>query len=283
LWGSTYLAIRVAVATMPPLLMAGTRFFIAGAVLYLWRTAVAPRSSARPTAAHWRSAAIVGALLMFGGNGGVALGERTVPSGFTALIAATVPLWIALLDRLFYRRQLPPKAIAGLLIGFGGVAALIVGGGGLGTPTAGSLIVCAGCVCWAAGSLYVREAELPSDSLLAVGMEMIAGGAVLCCAAALTGEFAGIANLAVSSDAWWAFGYLVVFGGIVGFSAYLWLLRVAPTTKVSTYAYVNPVVAVILGVAILHETLNAWIAIAGVVVVASVALIVASPAPTKKI
>ncbi len=267
---------------MPPLLMAGTRFLIAGAVLYLWRTAVAPRSSARPTAVHWRSAAIVGALLMFGGNGGVALGELTVPSGITALIAATVPLWIAFLDWLFFRRRLPPKAIAGLLIGFGGVAALIAGLGGLGTPTAGSLILCAACISWAAGSLYVRDADLPADSLLAVGMEMIAGGALLCIGAALTGELVGITGLAVSPQAWWAFAYLVVFGGIVGFGAYLWLLRVAPTTMVSTYAFVNPVVAVVLGVVILHETLNAWIAIAGVVVVASVALIVASPAPARK-
>jgi drug/metabolite transporter (DMT)-like permease len=277
-WGSTYLAIRVAVATMPPLLMAGTRFLIAGAVLYLWRMAVAPRSGARPTAAHWRSAAIVGALLMLGGNGGVALGELTVPSGITALVAATVPLWIALLDRMFFGRQLPPKAIVGLLIGFGGVVALIVCVGGLGTPTAGSLILCAACLSWAAGSLYVRDAELPSDSLLAVGMEMVVGGAMLCLVAALTGEFAGFAHLAVSPQAWWAFAYLIVFGGILGFSAYLWLLRVAPITMVSTYAYVNPVVAMILGIVILHEALNAWIAIAGIVIVASVALIVATPA-----
>jgi len=278
LWGSTYLAIRVAVATMPPLLMAGTRFFIAGAVLYVWRMSVAPRSSARPTAEHWRSAAIVGALLMLGGNGGVALAERTVPSGVTALIVATVPLWIALLDRVFFGRQIPRTAVAGLLIGFGGVAALIVGVEGVGTPTAASLILCAASLSWAAGSLYVRDAALPSDSLLAVGMEMIAGGALLCGIGAVTGEFAGITTLAVGPEAWWAFAYLIVFGGIVGFGAYLWLLRVAPTTLVSTYAYVNPVVAVILGVVILHETLNAWIAIAGVVVVSSVALIVATPA-----
>ena len=262
---------------MPPLLMAGTRFLIAGAVLCVWRMSVAPRSSPRPTAAHWRSAAIVGGLLMLGGNGGVALAERSVPSGVTALIVATVPLWIALLDRVFFGRRISGNAVAGLLIGFGGVAALIAGVEGVGAPTAASLVLCAASLSWAAGSLYVRDAALPSDSLLAVGMEMVAGGALLCAVGAVVGESAGITTLVVSPQAWWAFAYLIVFGGIAGFGAYLWLLRVSPTTLVSTYAYVNPVVAVILGVVILHETLSARIAIAGIVVVASVALIVAMP------
>ncbi len=281
LWGSTYLAIRIAVASMPPLLMAGTRFLIAGAVLYGWRMAVTPRSAARPTLVQWRSAAIIGALLMLGGNGGVALGELTVPSGITAIIAASVPLWLAALDRIVLGRRLAPAAIAGLTVGFGGVAALVIGHGGLGMPTAGTLILCAASLSWAAGSLYVRDADLPADSLLAVGMEMLAGGALLCVAAALTGEFAGRSMLGATASAWWAFAYLIVFGGIIGFGAYLWLLRVAPTTVVSTYAYVNPVVAVILGASILHETVNAWVVIAGTVILASVALIITARRPAQ--
>jgi drug/metabolite transporter (DMT)-like permease len=272
-WGSTYLAIRVAVESMPPLLMAGVRFLIAGAVLFVWRMA-ANKTHAAPTWRHWRAAAIVAALLMVGGNGGVALAERTVPSGFTALVAATVPLWMALFDRLWFGRALAAQAVAGLIIGFAAVAFLIGSPGAEALSAMGATTAIVAAVAWAIGSLYARGAKLPDDALLAIGMEMLAGGALLLIGAAITGEFSGVASLHPSAAAWWAFSYLVVFGALIGFSAYLWLLRVAPTARVSTYAYVNPIIAVYLGWLILREPVGIRTIIAGAAILAAVAIIV---------
>jgi drug/metabolite transporter (DMT)-like permease len=276
-WGSTYLAIRIAVESIPPFAMAGVRFLIAGAVLFAWRMAVLRGSQALITLRHWCSAAIIGAALMLGGNGGVALAEKTLPSGITALIVATVPLWIALVDRLWFRRPLPVQRLIGLVIGFSAVAALVwrPDEGGL-DPVAAVIAVVASML-WAAGSVYARGAALPDDASTAIGMEMLAGGALLVIAAAFAGEFADPTLLHPTAASLWAFAYLVVFGALVGFSAYLWLLRVAPITRVSTYAYVNPVVAVALGWLFLREPIGTHTIAAGAAILASVALIVWEP------
>jgi drug/metabolite transporter (DMT)-like permease len=276
-WGSTYLAIRIAVESMPPLAMAGVRFLIAGGVLVAWRMAVLRDARPRITLGHWRSAAIVGAALMLGGNGGVALAEKSVPSGITALIVATVPLWIALVDRVWFRRALPVRRFAGLVIGFGAVAALVWRPDASGLDITGATLAVAAAITWAVGSVYARGAKLPDDASTAIGMEMLAGGVLLVAAAALSGEFADPAILHPTAASLWAFAYLVVFGALVGFSAYLWLLRVAPIARVSTYAYVNPVVAVMLGSLILREPIGTHTVAAGAAILASVALIAWEP------
>jgi drug/metabolite transporter (DMT)-like permease len=276
-WGSTYLAIRIAVESMPPLAMAGVRFLIAGGVLVAWRMAVLRDARPRITLGHWRSAAIVGAALMLGGNGGVALAEKSVPSGITALIVATVPLWIALVDRVWFRRALPVRRFAGLVIGFGAVAALVWRPDASGLDITGAALAVAAAMTWAVGSVYARGAKLPDDASTAIGMEMLAGGVLLVAAAALSGEFADPAILHPTAASLWAFAYLVVFGALVGFSAYLWLLRVAPIARVSTYAYVNPVVAVMLGSLILREPIGTHTVAAGAAILASVALIAWEP------
>jgi drug/metabolite transporter (DMT)-like permease len=279
-WGSTYLAIRVAVESMPPLLMAGIRFVVAGMVLVVWRLAVLGKDAKLPTPREWRSAAIVGALLMLGGNGGVAFAELSVPSGITALIVATVPLWIAVFDRVFFRRSLSAQRVAGLAIGFGAVAFLVGSRGGGGLDALGTSVALAGAIAWAAGSLYARGAALPQDTSMAIGAEMLAGGALLVAAGAGIGEFSNPTLLHATAASWWAFTYLVVFGALIGFSAYLWLLRVAPIARVSTYAYVNPVVAVFLGSFVLHEPIGAHTIIAGAAILVAVGLIVwESPEP----
>jgi drug/metabolite transporter (DMT)-like permease len=272
-WGSTYLAIRVAVESMPPLMMAGVRFLIAGSILFAWRLAALGRSAPRITLREWRAAAIIAAALMLGGNGGVAIAERTLPSGITALVVATVPLWIAVIDRIWFNNALTIQRIAGLAIGFGAIALLV------GLPDArnldivGASIAVVSSIAWAAGSVYARDAKLPADASTAIGMEMLVGGVLLLVAAALSGEFANLAHLHPSAPSWWAFWYLVVFGGLIGFSAYLWLLRVAPIARVSTHAYVNPVVAIVLGWLILREPLGPHTVAAALAILAAVALI----------
>ncbi len=262
LWGSTYLAIRVAVATMPPLLMAGARFTIAGAILCAWRLPAALAAGRPPTPAQWRRATIIGALLLLGGNGGLSFAEQWLPSGLSALLVSTVPIWMALIDWLLFRRRVRPVTIAGLALGLAGVGVLV------GTPsTSGSTAlaiatVLGGSIAWAGGTLYSRGARLPDDLLLGTGMQMICGGGLLLLVALVTGEFRALHVAAVAPAAWLGFAYLVFLGGVVGFSAYLWLVRNAPTPLVSTYAYVNPFVAVVLGGAILHEPVD-WHTVAG--------------------
>jgi drug/metabolite transporter (DMT)-like permease len=231
-----------------------------------------------PSIAQWRRTLIIGAALMLGGNGGVAWAEQTVPSGIAALVVASVPLWMALIDRVIYRKLLSPRALLGLVVGFGGVALLIGAPAHGPVPVVGGLVLVGASFSWAAGSLYSRQAKLPGDMLLTTGMEMFCGGACLCLAAVIAGEPGRLDVGSISAASWAAFLYLIFFGGIVGFSAYLWVIRASPTTLVSTYAYVNPIVAVLLGWGILHEQIGPRIAVAGIIIVAAVALIVATPA-----
>jgi drug/metabolite transporter (DMT)-like permease len=276
IWGSTYLGIRYAIRTIPPFLMASTRFLIAGAALYVWAIRRGDREGDRPTWRQWRAATIVGGLLLMGGNGGVVWAEQKVPIGIVAIVIAMVPIWMALMDWLFFGQRLSRWAVAGLVLGFGGLVLLIGGPGHKQLDPVGLVVAVGGSLCWSAGSLYARRAPLPQRQLVGTGMEMVAGGALLGLAALITGEFAGFHPTAISAQSLWATAYLVVFGSWIGFASYVWLLRVAPTSLVSTYAYVNPVIALFLGWAFLDEALKARTLLAAAIIVVGVALIISA-------
>jgi drug/metabolite transporter (DMT)-like permease len=277
IWGSTYLAIRFAVESLPPFSMAGVRFVLAGAALYAWRRA---RGDAAPSGREWRAAAIVGILLLVGGNGGVVWAEQRVASGVVALLATTVPLWMVLIDMVRPGGQRPGwRVVVGVTLGFAGVAVLIRPTSSFGhagkVDLAGAAVVMAGMFLWSIGSLYGRSAPLTSSPLLATGMEMLVGGAGLLLLGGLAGEWGRVNPAAFSARSLWAWAYLIVCGSWVGFTAYTWLLRVASTPLVSTYAYVNPLVAILLGHLLAGESLTARVLIAAAVIVGSVAWITA--------
>jgi drug/metabolite transporter (DMT)-like permease len=287
IWGSTYLAIRVAIDTIPPFLMAGSRFLVAGGLLYAWGVA---RGAKGPTPAQWRTAAIVGGLLLLGGNGGVVWAEQRVASGLTALIIACEPLVVVLLDwaRPGGRRPSLPVAL-GLVTGAAGMVLLItpgeiVGSGAVDSLGAGVLLVAV--VSWAVGSIYSRHADAASSPLVSTGANMLAGSAWLFLAALLAGEPSRLEIARISARSAAALGYLITFGAIVGFTAYLWLLRNTTLARASTYAFVNPVVAVFLGWLLLREPVTARTVLAAVVIVAGVVLITAfqqaAPAPAPR-
>ena len=281
-WGSTYYGIRVAIDTMPPLLMASVRFLLAGGLLYALALRRGDRRADPVRAVHWRSAVVVGVALLAVGNGGVTLGEKYVPSGIAALLVATVPLWMALFAHLFVGERM--RRLAGLGIGVGllGVALLLRPGAGGGASPVAMLAVLISPLCWAAGSLYSRRAPLPSRPLVATGMEMLAGGAALFVAAAAHGELGQVHADRVTTRSVLAFSYLVVFGSLVAFSAYIWLLRHASTSLVSTYAYVNPLVAVMLGWWLLGEQVSLQTLVAAAFIVAAVAMILSRPSSARQ-
>jgi drug/metabolite transporter (DMT)-like permease len=267
IWGATYLGMEIAIESIPPFLMASIRFLVAGAILFaIFR----PRE--RPTLRHWISSAIVGTFLLVGGNALVAVAQERIDTGVAALIVATFPLWIATFDFAASGRRLRPLSVVGLLVGFAGIALLIRPGGDI--DLVGALICLFAPVSWAIGSLYARGARLPDTLLLGSGMQMLAGGAVLAVVGLVSGERFDVA--AVSGRSWVALAGLIVFGSVVAYSCYVWLLTVAPTELVSTYAYVNPVIAVLLGTLFLGEVITAWVLLAGAAIVASVVLIVRS-------
>ena len=267
-WGSTYLAIRVTDRTLPPLLMSSVRFLIAGTALYVF----ASRGRARPTRREWVAAAIVGAALLLVGNGGVAWAETRLDSGFAALIVAIIPLYVALFDRLFFGRRLSPAAIAGLVVGFAGVALLVRPGGGNHIGVA--LILVANTSAWAAGSLYARGAPLPSSPLQSAAMQMLAASLFLGIAGLAAGEANDVHASSFSAKPLIAFAYLVLVGSLIAFSAYAWLLKNVRISVVATYAFVNPVVAVALGTLFLGETIGWSTIVAGAAIVTAVVLIV---------
>jgi drug/metabolite transporter (DMT)-like permease len=287
-WGSTYLAIRFAVETMPPFLMAGLRFLIAGAILYVWRR-LAGDAPAKP--ALWRSAAIVGFFLLVGGNGGVVWAEQRVASGVAALIVGSAPLWMVLIDALRPGGQRPNlQTSLGVLVGFAGIA-LLVGpsqwnGGSLEMNPTGVAVLLLASVLWAVGSLYARDAKLPDSPLLGTGMEMLAGSAGLFLLGTLTGEWSRVDLAAISMRSIWGLLYLITGGALVGFAAYTWLLRNAPTPLVATYAYVNPLIAIFIGNLLADEALTPRLVIAALIIVSAVALIntgrARSPRPALK-
>jgi drug/metabolite transporter (DMT)-like permease len=284
IWGSTYLAIKYAIETLPPFLMAGTRFLIAGAALYaLAKLGVgnAGRPTERTLASHWRAAAVIGMLLFLCGNGGVTWAEGYITSSLAALLVASEPLWIVLLSWLLPGGSRPNgKVWLGLALGFAGVWLLVSAGttaaagvDGGGTNILGAGVVLAASFAWAIGSVYSLRASLPRSPLLSSGMQMLAGGSLMLLVGVMTGELARLDFNSVSARSLFAFLYLTVLGSVVAFTAYSWLLRNASPARVSTYAYVNPAVAVLLGWALAGEAMTAGSLVAAGIIVASVALI----------
>ena len=293
-WGSTYLAISYAIESMPPFLMASARFLLAGGILYGWRRLAGDPA---PLRVEWHSAAIVGALLLVGGNGGVVWAEQYVPSGIAALLVGSAPLWMVLIDAVrpargsnqtLANRRPAGLTVLGVVFGFLGIA-LLVGpsqitgiSGDINLVGAGVLTLAA--FLWALGSIYNRGARLPASPLLGTGMEMLAGGFGLLLLGTLTGDWGRLDLAGITTPSLLGFGYLVVFGALVGFAAYTWLLRVAPTPLVSTYAYVNPLVAIVLGSLIAGEPVTTRIIISTAIILGAVALItITQPASAKKV
>jgi len=273
IWGSTYLAIKIAIQTIPPFWMAGTRFLLAGSILYAF---MRWRGTPPPLRKHWLAAAAVGALLLVGGNGALVWSEQRLPSGLAAVLLAMIPLWMVLLDS--FRRggpRLTGRMVSGLTIGLAGIGILVGPArlwGSARVDIPGTLALMLGAFCWAMGSVHSRGASLPSSPFLAAAMEMLAGGAMLILLGLAT-EANQLRWHAISLPSAAGLLYLVGFGSLLGFTAYIWLLKVVSTSRVATYAYVNPIVAVFLGWAIGHESISARELLAAVIIIAAVVLI----------
>lgn len=272
-WGSTYLAIKFAIETMPPFLMAGVRFILAGIILFAFMRS---RDRTPLTRAHWISTALIGVLMLLGGNGLVCWAEQTVPSGMAALMIATMPMWFAVLDWLVFRGPRPSARIAaGIVIGLVGMYVLIGSSQleGERVELRGAIGLLAACVFWTLGSLWSRRASLPKSSFTTTAMQMIAGGVSLLLVGLALGEASRVTVSALTTKSVLALGYLTVFGSLAALSAYVWLLKVSTPTRVSTYAYVNPLIAVLLGASLANEALSARVWVAVGVILSAVVLI----------
>jgi drug/metabolite transporter (DMT)-like permease len=274
IWGSTYLAMHVAVQTLPPFLMAGCRFVIAGAVLYAvvcWRGTPAPRP------VHWRSAIVAGSTMLVLGNGGVSWVQQTAPSNLTAIMVAATPLWMNLCEWLRPGGRRPlGSTVLGIVLGFAGVAWVVLSrdpGGQRVVSTGIAAMLLIAPLAWAIGSIYSRHAPQTPVSLLNTAMQMLAGGAAMLLVGVGRGELQGFHFAQVSASSAWAFVYLTIFGSLIAFTAYSWLLRVSTPAKVSTYAYVNPLIAIVIGGIVLHEKLPSSILVAGALILFSVVII----------
>ncbi len=280
-WGSTYLAIAVADRSLPPFLMLAFRFALAGGLLYAWSWWRGDVAAARPGRREWGAAAVVGGLLLFVDTGGIAWAEQRVASGLTALLVASVPLFTALLDRTVFGVRLSLGAIAGIAAGLLGVASLV--GPSAHIDPAGAAVILGAALAWTSGSAYARVAPLPRSPFLTAAMQMLCAGALLAVAGAATGEVGRLRPEAISTGSAVAFAYLIVFGSIIAFTAYGWLLRSgAPSVLVSTYAYVNPAVAVLLGWALAGESVDGRMLAAGAMILASVGMLVLGRQPHEK-
>lgn len=275
-WGSTYLGIALAIETLPPLSMAAVRFLVAGALLYAVARRFDGPAAVRPDRRQWLAAAVTGTFLLAIGNGGVSWAQQTVPSGVAALVIASIPLWIAMLGLAVFRERLSLLTALGIGVGFAGVALLVNPVGSGSVDPVGGLVLLAAAAGWSVGTLLSRGTRLTVSPLVGAGMQMLCGGVVLAAAALLAGELAEIRPAEASLRSIGALLYLILFGSIVAFSAYVWLLRNAATSLVSTYAYVNPVVAVLLGRLVLGEAISVRTLVAGGMVLAAVALIVSA-------
>lgn len=274
-WGSTYLGIRVAVESFPPFTMAGVRYLLAGAILY--PIARLRRGGPPPTRQQWLGAASVAGLLLVGGNGLLSYAEQTVPSGVAALLVATVPLWLVLLDRVRGAARLRPLTRAGLALGLVGIVLLVRPWTTPEVDRVGALVVLVASVLWALGSIRSRSAPAPSDGSVATGMQMLVGGLALLTLGTVTGEWARVDLASASWASVAAVAWLVVPGSIVALTAYNHALRTLPTSTVATYAYVNPVVAVALGWVLLGERHEPTTLLAGAVIAVAVVIIVSRP------
>lgn len=277
-WGSTYLAIKYAIETLPPFLMAGMRFTIAGAILFL--IARYSKDYETPKLAHWKTSFIVGTLLLLFGNGGVVFAEKYISSSIAALLVATEPFWIVLLSWLWLKKSRPNlKVVSGLILGFFGVFLLLSGQPAHGSEanyskqffSAAAIILAA--MCWATGSIYGLRASVPKSAVLTAGMQMFAGGLVLLTVSFISGEMFNFNVAEVSTNSWLGFIYLIIFGSLIGYTAYSWLLKNAQPAMVSTYAYVNPVIAVFLGWLIAGESFTTQMLVGAGIIVGSVVLL----------
>ncbi len=273
-WGSTFFAIRLAIDSVPPFIMAGTRFTLAGILLYAF--VQLRNKAAKPTFAQWRSATLVGCLMLLGGNGMISWAELYVPTGLAALMVGMVPIWMAILDWLLYRGSRPtPLMITGLGVGLLGLYALVGApklGGDTVDPIAATVIVLA-CASWALGSLQSRRANLPKSPLLATAMQMFSAGLALILLGTFCGEWSGFDIGSVTLTSILSILYLTLFGSILAFSCYVWLLRVTTAARVSTYAYVNPLIAIMLGAIFLSEPITTRVILAGIAIIVAVVII----------
>jgi drug/metabolite transporter (DMT)-like permease len=276
-WGSTYLAIRYAVATIPPFLMLGTRYLVSGILLFAWSRM---RGNANPSARQWRNAGIAGFFLLVCGNGAVGWAEQTMASGLAALLVSVLPFWLVIIDWVRPRGRAPKLlVIAGLLLGVVGIFVLVNptgAGGSNGISKVAAAVLILGSLCWAIGSFYSRDADLPSSGFMRTAVEMVAGGVLLFALGLISGELRGFDIHHVSRVSLLALAYLTTFGSLLGFTAYIWLFDHVSPALAGTYAFVNPVVAVILGWAIAGEPLSMRTLIAAAIVIGAVALITLS-------
>ncbi len=276
LWGSTYLAIRLAIETLPPFLMTGTRFTLAGGILFTW--SLLKGESLRNSFGQWHKAFIIGGLLLLCGNGGVTWSEKYVASGLAALLVATEPLWVVLLNWILSKRRPNWKVLLGVLIGLVGVSLLVRDGLGQNGASSrwslvGAVVILFAAFAWAAGSVYSSRRPIKAVTAMAAGMQMLAGGSLLLLLGLVSGDPKRLDLAHASWTSIGAFCYLLVFGSLVGFTAYSWLLNNVTTARAATYAYVNPVVAVLLGWLIVSEPLTLKMMLAAAVIVGSVVLI----------
>ncbi len=273
-WGGTYLGIKITLETMPPFLMAGGRFLIAGTLLYLWARS---RGAQKPSRINWRNSAVVGFLLLICGNGGVVWAEQSVDSGIAALLVGTEPIWIVLFAWLAFKGKAPSRGVVwGIIIGFLGIAVLVwdtIGFSAGVSSVPGVILLNFAALAWAFGSLFSRDMDLPESPVLATGMEMLCGGLMFLLISVLLGEPGGFALSEVSLRSWLAFFYLVFCGSLFAFTSYIWLLRHATPAVASTYAYVNPVVAVLVGWAIGGEKFGLGTILAGGIIIVAIILI----------
>jgi len=275
LWGGTYLAMKVAIETFPPFMMAGIRFLIAGAIVYVWQVM---RGVEKPQPSHWKNATIVGGVMLLGGNGIIVWSEQFVSSSIAAIIFATVPLWVTLLSWLWQGGKRPNGVVlGGLGVGLIGIALLVNNPVGELADTSsqwgGYFALLVASLFWAGGALYSRVAKLPSAPFMSAGIQMITGGLLCLLFGLIIGELPKLDFTLVSTRSTFALGYLIFFGSIIGFSAYIWLLKVANPTLVTTNTYVNPVVAVILGWMLAGEQMTAHDVLAAAIIVLSIIII----------
>ncbi len=274
-WGSSYLGIQVAIETIPPFLMAGVRFLIAGSILFAfarWRGASLPATH------HWGPALLLGALLLLGGNGAVVWAEQRVPSGLASILVADEPLWVVLLQWMFFGGLRPTgREMLGIALGFVGVVLLIAPAdlmGGAPVDLLGAAVLVGGSISWGFGALYSRSARLPASTLLSTAMQMLTGGALMLLFATATGEWQRLDVGKISLRSLIALGYLIVFAGIITFTAFIWLLRVVSPALVATHSYVNPVIAVFLGWLLAGEPVTGRTLLASSIILGSVVLII---------
>lgn len=275
IWGSTYLAIRFAIETIPPFLMAGVRFLIAGLILFAFTY---KKNNEPITASHLKSTAIIGILLLLGGNGGVVWAEQFVPSGLTALLISTVPVWVVLISwTIPHDKSVSLKNIIGVVLGFIGLFFLISPESifrGESVDLIGAITLVGAALSWSIGSVYTKRADLPKNSLTGTSLEMIFGGAALLLFSTIAGEWNSFNPAAISMRSFMAVIYLIIMGSLIAFSAYIWLLEKAGPAKATTYAYVNPIVAVFLGWLLAGEELNSRIIFSAIIIVTAVVIII---------